>query len=96
MRKLHKAAVLIAALGVGFLTVGPAHADGGQDGGRGGSGFSVQQSTTCRSHDLNVNILGAVGLIDGALGGALNGEGNPAAQETSQGSDMGCSNSVGK
>ena len=76
MHKLHKAAVLLAALGsVGILAAGTAHADGtGQPGGQ----VSVQQSTTCRSHDLNIDILGAVGLLDGVLGNGLNGEGDPA------------------
>ncbi|NUP44100.1 MAG: hypothetical protein HOY76_45515 [Streptomyces sp.] len=88
MHKLRKAAVLVAALGsVGFLSAGGAHADGG-------AGF--QQSTTCRSHDLNITVLGQVGLIDGLLGNALNGEGNPGAQSTPMGSDMGCSNGFGK
>jgi hypothetical protein len=102
MHKLRKAAVLVAALGsIGLLSAGAAHADqggwgSGEGGGRGSSALTVQQSSTCRSHDLNLNILGSVGLLDGVLGNGLNGEGNPAAQETSQGSDMGCSNSVGK
>ncbi|MFF4259618.1 hypothetical protein ACFY1L_51520 [Streptomyces sp. NPDC001663] len=89
MHKLRKAAVLVAALGsVGFLTVGAAHADGRQ----GGGGVDVLQSTTCRSHDLNLDVLGSVGLINGLLGNGLNGEGNSGAQETSLGSDMGCNN----
>ncbi|MFR0352418.1 hypothetical protein [Streptomyces sediminimaris] len=90
MHKLHKAAVLLAALGsVGILAAGTAHADGT---GRGGGQFSVQQSTTCRSHDLNIDILGAVGLLDGVLGNGLNGEGDPAAQSSQLGSKMGCDN----
>jgi len=89
MHQLRKAAVLVAALGsVGFLTVGAAHADGRQ----GGGGVDVLQSTTCRSHDLNLDVLGSVGLINGLLGNGLNGEGNSGAQETSLGSDMGCNN----
>ncbi|MCD9879104.1 hypothetical protein [Streptomyces guryensis] len=88
MHKLRKAAVLVAALGsVGLLSAGGAHADGGT---------GVQQSTTCRSHDLNITVLGQVGLIDGLLGNALNGEGNPGGQSTPMGSDMGCNNGVGK
>ncbi|MEV5879337.1 hypothetical protein AB0L75_34965 [Streptomyces sp. NPDC052101] len=100
MYKLRKAAVLVAALGsVGLLTAGAAHA--GQDWGKsgrdsGGSRFSVLQSTTCRSHDLNADVLGEVGILNGALGNALNGEGNAGAQESSLGSNMGCNNSVGK
>lgn len=94
MHKLHKAAVLLAALGsVGILAAGTAHADGtGRGGGVGGGRFSVQQSTTCRSHDLNIDILGAVGLLDGVLGNGLNGEGDPAAQSSQLGSKMGCDN----
>jgi hypothetical protein len=88
MHKLRKAAVLVAALGsVGLLSAGGAHADGGA---------GIQQSSTCRSHDLNITVLGQVGLIDGLLGNALNGEGNSGAQSTPEGSDMGCSNGVGK
>jgi hypothetical protein len=89
MHNLRKAAVLVAALAtVGLLSGGAAHADGG--------GIGVQQSTTCRSHDLNISVLGEVGLVNGLLGNALNGEGNSGAQSTSEGSDMGCSNSFGK
>jgi hypothetical protein len=89
MHKLRKAAVLVAALGsVGFLTAGAAHADGRH----GGEDVDVMQSTTCRSHDLNVDILGSVGLFNGLLGNGFNGEGNAGAQETSLGSDMGCNN----
>ncbi|MBY8340821.1 hypothetical protein LXH13_13240 [Streptomyces spinosirectus] len=96
MHKLHKAAVLIAALSsAGLMTAGIAHADGtGQGGGPGSGQFSVQQSTTCRSHDLNVDVLGAVGLLNGVLGNGLNGEGNPAAQSSQLGSKMGCDNSA--
>ncbi|MEV7688934.1 hypothetical protein ACFW1F_37345 [Streptomyces bungoensis] len=91
MHKLRKAAVLVAALGtVGLLTAGTAHAgEKDKDGGN-----HVLQSTTCRSHDLNLDLLGEVGLLDGVLGNALNGEGNPGAQKTHIGSTMGCSNSA--
>ena len=93
MHKLRKAAVLVAVLGsVGFLTAGAAHADG-RHGGGGGS-VDVLQSTTCRSHDLNVNILGQVGILNGVLGNGLNGENNPGAQNTSEGSSMGCNNAA--
>ncbi|MEE6267359.1 hypothetical protein V2E29_17140 [Streptomyces diastatochromogenes] len=108
MRKLRKAAVVIAVLGsVGFLGAGPAIAHGGSQGGtnsfssdredggkRGGRDgiFGVSQATQCRSHDLNIDVLGAVGLLDGALGNALNGEGSAGAQQTKLGSDMGCNN----
>lgn len=89
MRTLRKAAVLVAALGtVGVLTAGTAHA------GDGGGSTSVLQSTECRSHDLNIDILGAVGLLNGVLGNGLNGEGNAGAQDTHLGSSMGCNNSA--
>ncbi|MFF4254096.1 hypothetical protein ACFY1L_23110 [Streptomyces sp. NPDC001663] len=94
MHKLRNAAVLVAALSsVGLLSAGAAHAGGGKgdDGGR----FSVLQSSNCRSHDTNVDVLGQVGILNGLGGNLLNGEGNPGAQETSIGSSMGCSNSVG-
>ncbi|MCC5477428.1 hypothetical protein [Streptomyces barringtoniae] len=92
MHKLHKAAVLVAALGsVGLLASGTAYA-GGEGGGGGGS--SVLQSSNCKSHDLNVDVLGEVGILNGVLGNALNGEGDPGAQDTHIGSSMGCSNSA--
>ncbi|GHE08088.1 hypothetical protein [Streptomyces alanosinicus] len=98
MYKLRKAAVLVVALGsVGLLSTGAAQAHGGQGGGgRGGNSFTVLQSTTCRSHDLNLDVLGAVGLLNGLLGNGLNGEGNAGAQDTHLGSTMGCDNTVGK
>ncbi|MFJ6750258.1 MULTISPECIES: hypothetical protein [unclassified Streptomyces] len=91
MRKLHKAAVVAAALGsLGFLgaSAGTAYA-GGPEG-----GFDIKQSTSCKSHDLNVDVLGEVGILNGLLGNALNGEGNPGAQSTHLGSNMGCNNSA--
>ncbi|MGW0755047.1 hypothetical protein ACWD1Y_00875 [Streptomyces sp. NPDC002814] len=85
MRKLHKAALVGAVLGsVGSFGVSPAVADGP------GNDFDVNQSIECRSHDMNIDILGSIGVINGALGNALNGEGNPGAQPTDLGSDMGC------
>lgn len=97
MHKLRKAAVLVAALGtVGFLSAGAAHADGHGGWGREGSRVSIGQSTTCRSHDLNADVLGEVGIANGLGGNLLNGEGNSGAQESSMGSTMGCNNTVGK
>ncbi|ANP55148.1 hypothetical protein J2Z21_003359 [Streptomyces griseochromogenes] len=99
MHKLRKAAVLVAALGtVGLVGAGTAHADGGYGGrgGHNGSRFSIAQSTTCRSHDLNADVLGEVGILNGLGGNLLNGEGNSGAQESQLGSTMGCNNSVGK
>ncbi|MEU6546593.1 hypothetical protein [Streptomyces sp. NPDC046859] len=95
MHKLHKAAVVVAALGtVGLLGAGTAQADQGGWGQKTGSSVSVLQSSTCRSHDANVDILGQVGIANGLGGNLLNGEGNPGAQETSLGSSMGCNNSA--
>jgi hypothetical protein len=91
MQKLRKAAVLVAALSSVAL-VGTAHADG--HGHRGGNDVKVQQSTSCKSHDLNIDILGTVGLLNGLLGGALNGEGSEGSQNTHLGSTMGCSNAA--
>ncbi|KUM99683.1 hypothetical protein AQI95_37590 [Streptomyces yokosukanensis] len=96
MHKLRKAAVLVAAIGSIGLVGGTAHA-GGQEGGKGGDGggrFSVLQSSNCKSHDLNLDVLGEVGILNGLLGNALNGEGDPGAQATHLGSTMGCSNSA--
>ncbi|GAU68793.1 hypothetical protein SSP35_09_00360 [Streptomyces sp. NBRC 110611] len=89
MRKLHKAAVVAAVLGsVGFLGGGTAHADGK-------GGFMMHQGSSCKSHDLNVDVLGEVGIANGLLGNALNGEGPAGAQSTKMGSSMGCNNMAG-
>ncbi|WP_438489933.1 hypothetical protein [Streptomyces sp. S186] len=91
MRKLQKAAVVVAVLGsVSLLGAGTSYA-----GGKGGSQFDIRQGSQCRSHDLNVNVLGEVGIIDGALGNLLGGEGSTGAQSTPMGSRMGCDNSFG-
>ena len=85
MHKLRKTAVLVAALGsVGLLTAGTAHA--------GGEGNHIAQSSNCKDHDLNLDVLGEVGILNGVLGNALNGEGDPGAQGTHIGSTMGCNN----
>ncbi|WP_406444189.1 hypothetical protein OHB14_35245 [Streptomyces sp. NBC_01613] len=96
MHKLRKAAVLVAALSsVGLLGAGTAHAGDEGHGGKGGDQHtSVLQSSNCKSHDLNLDVLGQVGLLNGLLGNALNGEGNPGAQDTHIGSSMGCNNSA--
>ncbi|MFK0296191.1 hypothetical protein ACIQU6_37745 [Streptomyces sp. NPDC090442] len=78
MRNLQKAAVVAAVLGsVGLLGTGTASAQPTERAGSNGGG---------RCHDLNVDILGQVGLLNGLLGNALNGEGSPGGQAT----DMGC------
>ncbi|WP_018538357.1 MULTISPECIES: hypothetical protein [unclassified Streptomyces] len=93
MRKLQKATVVAVVLGsFGFLGARTAYADGGQQGGRGGTGFEIRQGSSCRSHDMNVDVLGEVGILNGVLGNALGGEGSPGAQSTTMGSSMGCNN----
>jgi hypothetical protein len=90
MHKLRKAAVLVVALGsVGLLGAGTATAHG-----KGGDKFSVLQSSSCKSHDLNLDVLGQVGILNGLLGNGLNGEGNAGGQDTHLGSSMGCNNSA--
>ncbi|WP_031522893.1 hypothetical protein [Streptomyces sp. NRRL F-5123] len=91
MRTIYKAATVVAMLGsLGLVGVGTASASGIP----GGSSVGVRQSTECKSHDLNLDVLGEVGLLNGALGNALGGEGNPGAQESHLGSTQGCSNSA--
>jgi hypothetical protein len=81
MRKLHKVAVAAAAIGVvGFIGTGPATAQPAVGMGGGGG---------CKSHDLNIDILGEVGILNGLGGNLVNGEGSPGAQITDIGSDCG-------
>ncbi|KUM78381.1 hypothetical protein J7F01_04215 [Streptomyces sp. ISL-22] len=97
MHKLQKAAVVVVALGsVGLMSAGTATAQGldGHGGKKGGDKVSVLQSSHCKSHDLNVDVLGQVGILNGVLGNALNGEGNSGGQDTHIGSSMGCDNSA--
>jgi hypothetical protein len=90
MRKLQKVAVVAAMLGsIGFVGAGAASAD---DGGYGGSHFNVEQSNKCDQHNLDLDILGNVGLVDGLLGSGLNGEGDAGAQSNHTGSTQSCSN----
>ncbi|MBG0852831.1 hypothetical protein I2W78_13515 [Streptomyces spinoverrucosus] len=91
MRKLRNVAVLVAALSSIGLVGGTAHADQGKDG-KDGDKFHVSQSSQCKSHDLNLDVLGAVGLLNGLLD--LNGEGSNGSQNTHLGSTMGCNNSA--
>ncbi|WP_328351482.1 hypothetical protein OG800_07355 [Streptomyces sp. NBC_00445] len=96
MHKLRNAAVVVVALGsVGILGAGTASANGQDGHGDKGKGHKVMQSSECKSHDLNVDVLGQVGILNGLLGNALNGEGNSGGQSKHIGSTMGCSNSVG-
>ncbi|MFF4949740.1 hypothetical protein ACWC2K_10535 [Streptomyces chattanoogensis] len=91
MRKLQKAAVVGAILGsVGALGAGTASAHGEA----GAHDIDVTQNTSCRSHDMNVDILGSVGALNGLAGNALNGEGHPGGQTTRMGASMGCNNNA--
>ncbi|MEV0369261.1 hypothetical protein AB0I10_05480 [Streptomyces sp. NPDC050636] len=96
MRKLRKAAVVVAALGsVALLGAGTAYADGhGGHGKNSGFEIDIKQSASCTSHDTNVDILGEVGIANGLGGNLLGGEGSPGAQSTHLGSTMGCTNSA--
>ncbi|KAB1989387.1 MULTISPECIES: hypothetical protein [Streptomyces] len=88
MRKLRTAAVLLAALGGIAFAGGTAQAAGGDN------HIKVSQSAECKSHDLNLDVLGEVGVLNGLAGNLLNGEGNPGGQATSLGSKQGCNNSA--
>ncbi|MFG2553184.1 hypothetical protein [Streptomyces sp. NPDC048581] len=91
MRKLQKVALVGAVLGtVGSFGVGTAvaHGEGGAH------DLDITQGIECRSHDMNIDVLGSVGALNALLGGALNGEGNPGAQSTHLGSDMGCNSAA--
>ncbi|MFF2811284.1 hypothetical protein ACFVT2_29725 [Streptomyces sp. NPDC058000] len=91
MRKLHKVAVVAVALGsVGFFGAGTSYALGGA------GGFGAGQGSQCRSHDLNVDVLGEVGILNGLASNLINGEGSAGAQATPIGSGIGCNNSIGK
>ncbi|MFI9047570.1 hypothetical protein [Streptomyces sp. NPDC053427] len=89
MRKLQKAAVLGAVLGsVGSLAAGTAYAHGEA----GAHDIGVTQNTSCRTHDMNIDVLGNVGAVNGLAGNLLNGEGSPGSQPTRMGSSLGCNN----
>ncbi|MDF3142673.1 MULTISPECIES: hypothetical protein [unclassified Streptomyces] len=91
MHKLQKVALLGAVLGsVGSFGVGTAFAHG-----EGGAhDLDITQGIECRSHDMNIDVLGSLGVLNGAVANALNGEGSPGAQPSHLGSDMGCNSAV--
>jgi hypothetical protein len=92
MRKIQKAAVVAAMLGsVALVGAGSASAFGGGEGGS-STRVGVTELSSCKSHDLNLDVLGEVGILNGALGNALSGEGAPGAQASSLGSTQNCSN----
>ncbi|MEU6670636.1 hypothetical protein [Streptomyces sp. NPDC046727] len=79
MRKVQKAAVAAAIVaGLSYIGSGASPAQAAVMGGGG-----------CKSHDMNIDILGEVGVLNGLAGNLLNGEGNPGAQYTDIGSDCG-------
>ncbi|MFB7499767.1 hypothetical protein ACFC09_34660 [Streptomyces sp. NPDC056161] len=87
MRRFHKAVLVGAILGsVGTLGGGTALAHGE----RGHDEFDITQGIECRSHDMNIEVLGGVSALTGLAGNLLNGEGSPGAQQSHLGSDMGC------
>ncbi|MFJ8538750.1 hypothetical protein [Streptomyces sp. NPDC093591] len=91
MHKLQKVAFLGAVLGsVGSLGMGTAFAHGEA----GAHDLDITQGIECRSHDMNIDVLGSLGVLNGAVANALNGEGSPGAQPSHLGSDMGCNSAV--
>ncbi|MFE9724130.1 hypothetical protein ACFYQ5_11195 [Streptomyces sp. NPDC005794] len=86
MRKLQKAAVVVAMLGsVGFIGSGTAFA--GDDG-----GIDVTQSASCVQHDTSVNILSNVSALNGLLSGLIGNAGDPGASDQNIGSQCAASN----
>ncbi|MEV6763900.1 hypothetical protein AB0N16_25345 [Streptomyces sp. NPDC051105] len=75
-RKVAVAAAIISSVSV--VGIIPANAQAAQHMGGGGG---------CKSHDLNIDILGEVGILNGLGGNLINGEGSPGAQVTDFGSD---------
>ncbi|MEU6594599.1 hypothetical protein ABZ923_36285 [Streptomyces sp. NPDC046881] len=86
MGKFHKAVLVSAILGsVGSLGANTAFAHGEP-----GHDVDITQGIECRSHDMNIEVIGSIGAVTGLAGNLLNGEGNPGAQQNHLGSDMGC------
>ncbi|KAB1988844.1 hypothetical protein CW362_17290 [Streptomyces populi] len=88
MRTFQKAVLVGAALIGSVGTIGAntafAYGDEGHD------NFDVTQGVECRSHDMNVQVIGDLGAVTGLAGNLLNGEGAPGAQKSNLGSNMGC------
>lgn len=88
MRKFHKLVLVSAILGsVGSVGANTAFAHGepGHD-----NDIDVTQGIECRSHDMNIEVIGGLGALTGLAGNVLSGEGNPGAQQSYPGSSMGC------
>lgn len=78
MRKFQKAALAatmagtLSLIATGTATAQPAYNDHGKG--------------HCKSHDLNLDVLGQVGVLPGLAGNLGNGEGNPGAMYNHVGS----------
>ncbi|MFJ8313023.1 MULTISPECIES: hypothetical protein [unclassified Streptomyces] len=91
MRKIQKVALVGAVLGSIGALGGTAFAHGEQ----GAHDTDIMQNSECRSHDMNIDVLGSVGVLNALAANALNGEGAPGAQSNHLGADMGCNSKVG-
>ncbi|WEO93503.1 hypothetical protein A6P39_005420 [Streptomyces sp. FXJ1.172] len=79
MRKISTAAAAAAVIaGISMMAAGPATAQAAQGLHHGGG---------CRTHNLNIDILGEVGVLNGLAGNLINGEGSPGGQFTDMGTD---------
>ncbi|MFH8365669.1 hypothetical protein [Streptomyces sp. NPDC018031] len=86
MRKLHKAAVVAAMLGsIGFMGAGTAAAGGKDDGPK----VNVSQNSSCKSHDLNLNV--NVEVLTKILTNTIFGEGDHGTDQDA-GARQDCSN----
>ncbi|MER5200008.1 hypothetical protein ACWD3J_41655 [Streptomyces sp. NPDC002755] len=89
MRTSHKVVLLCALLGsVGSLGANTAFAHG--EPGHDIDSIDVTQGIECRSHDMNIEVIGSIGALTGVAGNLLNGEGAAGAQKSHLGSNMGC------
>lgn len=59
-----------------------------------GRKIDIRQSTSCRTHEANVDVLGNVGILNGLLANAGGGEGDSGVQSTKIGSTAGCNNII--
>ncbi|WP_406391137.1 hypothetical protein [Streptomyces sp. NBC_00887] len=88
MRKLQKAAVVVAMLGsVGFIGAGTAVA-----GGHGEPDIEVKQSASCQQHDTSVNVLSNLSALNGVLSGLIGNEGDPGRSDQNIGSQCAAGN----
>ncbi|GGW37723.1 hypothetical protein GCM10010503_12200 [Streptomyces lucensis JCM 4490] len=90
MRTFQKAVLVGAAVLGGVCSLGATTASA--HGEAGSHDIDVTQGIECRSHDMNIEVLGSVGALTGLAGNALNGEGAPGGQQSHLGSNMGCNN----